>query len=83
VIGTKPASMSRSTMPASSSTAAIAGSWCGALPHVPQLARELGQAAAFPGAAAAQILGAARELSQQAEELNGEVGSFIAGVKAA
>jgi methyl-accepting chemotaxis protein len=35
------------------------------------------------GAAATQILGAASELSKQAEELNGEVGSFIAGVKAA
>ena len=35
------------------------------------------------GAAATQVLGAAGELSRQAEELNGEVSMFIAGVKAA
>jgi methyl-accepting chemotaxis protein len=41
------------------------------------------EASAMTGAAATQILGAAGGLSKQAEELNGEVGSFIAGVKAA
>jgi len=35
------------------------------------------------GAAATQVLGAAGELSKQAEQLKGEVGTFIAGVKAA
>ena len=41
------------------------------------------EASAMTGTAATQILDAAGELSRQAEELNGEVGSFIAGVKAA
>jgi methyl-accepting chemotaxis protein len=35
------------------------------------------------GAAATQVLGAAGELSRQAEALKGEVDTFIAGVKAA
>ncbi|HVJ53799.1 MAG TPA: methyl-accepting chemotaxis protein [Aliidongia sp.] len=41
------------------------------------------EASATTGAAATQILGAATELSHQAEDLSREVGSFIAGVKAA
>jgi methyl-accepting chemotaxis protein len=41
------------------------------------------QASATTGAAATQILGAAADLSRQAEQLHGEVGTFIAGVKAA
>ena len=41
------------------------------------------EASATTGAAATQILSAAGHLSQQAEDLNGEVGTFIAGVKAA
>jgi methyl-accepting chemotaxis protein len=41
------------------------------------------QASATTGAAATQILGAAADLSKQAEQLHGEVGTFIAGVKAA
>jgi methyl-accepting chemotaxis protein len=41
------------------------------------------EASTTTGAAATQILGAASELSRQAEELNGEVGTFIAEVKAA
>ena len=35
------------------------------------------------GAAATEVLGAAGDLSRQAEQLNAEVGRFIAGVKAA
>jgi methyl-accepting chemotaxis protein len=35
------------------------------------------------GAAASQVLGAAGELSRQSEQLRGEVGQYIAGVKAA
>jgi methyl-accepting chemotaxis protein len=35
------------------------------------------------GAAASQVLGAASELSRQSEQLRGEVGQYIAGVKAA
>ncbi|GGF45447.1 chemotaxis sensory transducer [Aliidongia dinghuensis] len=41
------------------------------------------QASATTGAAASQILGASGDLSKQAETLSGEVGGFIAGVKAA
>jgi methyl-accepting chemotaxis protein len=41
------------------------------------------EASATTGAAATQILGAAADLSKQAEQLHGEVGTFIAGVKAA
>jgi methyl-accepting chemotaxis protein len=41
------------------------------------------EASATTGAAATQILGAAADLSRQAEQLHGEVGTFIAGVKAA
>ena len=41
------------------------------------------QASATTGAAASQILGASGDLSKQAEALSGEVGGFIAGVKAA
>jgi methyl-accepting chemotaxis protein len=41
------------------------------------------EAASVTGSAASQILEAAGALSRQAEELNGEVVSFIAGVKAA
>ena len=41
------------------------------------------QGANDTGAAANQVLGAARELSQQAEQLRSEVGGYIAGVKAA
>ena len=41
------------------------------------------EASATTGAAASQILGASGDLSQQAETLSGEVGGFIAGVKAA
>ena len=41
------------------------------------------EASATTGAAAVQILGASGDLSQQAETLSGEVGGFIAGVKAA
>ena len=39
--------------------------------------------ASSTGAAATQVLGAADELSRQSERLRGEVGRFIAGVKAA
>ena len=39
--------------------------------------------ATITGAAASQVLGAADELSRQAESLNGEVRDFITGVKAA
>ena len=35
------------------------------------------------GTAASQVLGAAQELSRQAEQVTGEIGQFIAGVKAA
>ncbi len=41
------------------------------------------QGANETGEAATQVLGAAGELSRQAEQLRGEVGLFIAGVKAA
>ena len=41
------------------------------------------EASATTGAAASQILGASGDLSRQAEALSGEVGGFIAGVKAA
>ena len=41
------------------------------------------QAATDTGAAAGQVLGAAQQVSRQAEELSGEVGHFIADVKAA
>ncbi|MDB5360239.1 MAG: chemotaxis protein [Rhodospirillales bacterium] len=41
------------------------------------------ETSATTGAAASQILGASGDLSQQAEALSGEVGGFIAGVKAA
>jgi methyl-accepting chemotaxis protein len=41
------------------------------------------EASAMTGAAASEILGAASDLSRQAEQLNSEVGTFIAGVKAA
>ena len=41
------------------------------------------QGASITGAAATQVLSAADELSRQAEHLNGEVGQFITGVKAA
>jgi methyl-accepting chemotaxis protein len=41
------------------------------------------EASATTGAAATQILGAASELARQAEDLHGEVGTFIAGVQAA
>jgi methyl-accepting chemotaxis protein len=41
------------------------------------------QASSTTGTAAQQILDAAGSLSRQAEDLNGEVGSFVAGVKAA
>ncbi len=41
------------------------------------------EAARSTGAAADQVLGAAGDLSRQAERLNGEVGSFVAGVRAA
>ena len=44
---------------------------------------DVSQGANDTGAAATQVLGAAGELSRQAEQLNGEVGRFIAGVKAA
>lgn len=41
------------------------------------------QAAAETGAAAEQVLSAAANLSRQAEQLTGEIGSFIAEVRAA
>ena len=41
------------------------------------------EGASSTGAAATQVLGAAAELSKQSERLSGEVGRFIAGVKAA
>ena len=41
------------------------------------------EGASTTGAAATQVLGAAAELSKQSERLSGEVGRFIAGVKAA
>ena len=41
------------------------------------------QAAGQTGAAATQVLGAASELSQQAEKLRGEVDTFIATLRAA
>ena len=41
------------------------------------------QAATDTGAAAGEVLGAAQQVSRQAEELSGEVGHFIADVKAA
>ena len=41
------------------------------------------EGASSTGAAATQVLGAAEELSRQSERLSGEVGRFIAGVKAA
>ena len=41
------------------------------------------QAAVETGTAATQVLGSARQLSRQAEELSAEVNQFIAGVKAA
>jgi len=41
------------------------------------------QAANQTGTAAQQVLGAAGDLSRQAERLNGEVTRFVAGVKAA
>ena len=41
------------------------------------------QAATDTGAAANEVLGAAGQLSEQAEQLNSEVGSFLQGVKAA
>ena len=41
------------------------------------------EGASSTGAAASQVLSAAEELSKQSERLNGEVGRFIAGVKAA
>ena len=41
------------------------------------------EASATTGAAATQILGAASDLSKQAEQLHGEVGTFIASVKSA
>ena len=41
------------------------------------------QGANDTGAAANQVLGAAQELSQQAEQLRSEVGGYISGVKAA
>ncbi len=41
------------------------------------------EGASTTGAAATQVLGAAAELSRQSERLSGEVGRFIAGVKAA
>ena len=41
------------------------------------------EASATTGAAATQILSAASELARQAEDLHGEVGTFIAGVQAA
>jgi methyl-accepting chemotaxis protein len=44
---------------------------------------DVNEASNTTGAAASQILGAAGELSRQAEELNAEVASFIAEVKAA
>jgi len=44
---------------------------------------DVNEASATTGAAATQILGAASELARQAEDLHGEVGTFIAGIKAA
>jgi methyl-accepting chemotaxis protein len=41
------------------------------------------EAAAHTGTAAGQVLGAARELSQQSETLNAKVGDFLARVRAA
>jgi methyl-accepting chemotaxis protein len=41
------------------------------------------RAATDTGAAADQVLSAAANLSRQAEQLTSEVGSFIAGVRAA
>ena len=41
------------------------------------------EAAAHTGAAAEQVLGAARELSQQSEMLNKQVGDFVTRVRAA
>ena len=41
------------------------------------------QAATDTGAAANQVLGAAGQLSEQAEQLNSEVGNFLSGVRAA
>ena len=40
-------------------------------------------AAEETGAAAAQVLGAASELSRQSEHLNAEVGRFLATIRAA
>ena len=41
------------------------------------------QAASETGAAAGQVLTAAGDLSKQAEQLSGEVQTFVAGVRAA
>jgi methyl-accepting chemotaxis protein len=41
------------------------------------------QAATETGAAATEVLGAAKDLSRQSEELRGEVDHFIADVQAA
>jgi methyl-accepting chemotaxis protein len=41
------------------------------------------QVANDTGAAATQVLGAASELSRQAEQLRSEVGLYVSGVKAA
>ena len=51
--------------------------------HVARTIANVSQGATESGAAATQVLGAAGELSQQAEKLKGEVAQFIAGVKAA
>ena len=41
------------------------------------------QAASETGAAAGQVLTAASDVSKQAEQLSGEVNTFVAGVRAA
>ena len=64
--------ISRSAADAAHHTAQVSDS-------VGTLTRMSGEA----GAAATQVLGAAEELARQSETLRGEVGSFIAGIRAA
>ncbi len=55
----------------------------GGTDEVSQRIVRVSEAAAKTGTAAAHVLSAAGALSQQADTLNGEVGSFLTGVKAA
>jgi methyl-accepting chemotaxis protein len=70
----------------SAATAEIASNVQQAAKGTSEIAENIGgvnQAAGQTGAAATQVLGAASELSQQAEKLRGEVDTFIATLRAA